>query len=103
MLSGRVRTAAQAMAATLMSMFDPERQERAFGKPGEPGDAALIQHLAKRTVDGYTELMEWARRLRSMPVPTEMQEVFRLAAAMMDRPVKEFREYDDQVVAQLDQ
>lgn len=47
--------------------------------------------------------MEWARRLRGMRVPTEMQEAFRLAAAMMDTPVEEFREYVDQTVAQLDQ
>lgn len=94
---------AQAMVATLMNMLDPDRHERAFGKPGEPGDAALIQHLAKRTVDGYAELMEWARQVRSMRVPTEMQEVFRLAAALMDTPVEEFREYVDQAVAQLDQ
>lgn len=94
---------AQSMVATLMNMFDSERHEHAFGKPGEPGDSALIQHLAKRTIDGYGEVMEWARRLRSMRVPTEMQEAFRLAAAMMDTPVEEFREYIDQAVAQLDQ
>lgn len=94
---------AQAMVATLMNMFDHERQERAFGRPGEPGDAELIQHLARRTVDGYAGLMEWARRLRSMRVPTEMQEAFRLAAGMMDTPVEEFREYVDQAVSQMDQ
>lgn len=94
---------AQAMIATLRNMFDSERQERAFGRPGEAGDAALIQHLAKRTSDGYAELMHWARRLRSMRVPAEMQEVFRLAAALMNTPVREFREYVDRTVAQLDQ
>lgn len=93
---------AEAMAATLMNMFDPARHERAFGRPGEPGDAALVQHLAQRTIDGYAELMAWARRLRSMRVPAAMQEVFRLAAAMMDTPVEECREYVDQAVAQLD-
>ena len=91
------------MAATLMNMFDPARHGRAFGRPGEPGDAALIQHLAKRTIDGSAELMAWARQLRSMRVPATMHEVFRLAAAMMDTPVEECREYVDQAVAQLDQ
>lgn len=93
---------ALAMAATLMNMFDAERHEQAFGKPGEAGDAILIQHLAKRTVDGYSEMMAWSRRLLSMRVPTEMQQLFRFAAALMETPVGEFRDYVDDVVAQLD-
>lgn len=93
---------AQAMAATLMNMFDAQRHERAFGMPGEAGDPALIQHLAKRTVDGYAEMMAWSGRLLSMRVPAEMQELFRLAAALMETPVEEFRAYVDDVVAQLD-
>lgn len=94
---------AHAMVATLTNMFDAERYERAFGKPGEPGDDVFIQHLAKRTVDGYAGFMKWARRVRSMRVPIELQHLFRLAAAMIDTPVEQFREYVDQTVAQLDQ
>lgn len=94
---------ALSISATLMQMFDPARYERAFGAPGTAGNADLIRHLAKRTVDGYAELMRWARRLRSLRVPREMQQVFRLAADMMDGPVEQCRRYMDDVLEQFDQ
>lgn len=92
----------QANLSILMNMFDADRHERAFGRPGEPGDADLIQHLGRRTVDGYAQMMQWSRRLRSMRVPADLQELFRLAASLMDQPIEQFRGYVDAAVAEFD-
>lgn len=94
---------ARAMVGRLMHMFDPVRLEWAFGEPGKPGDPALIQHVADRTMKGYEHFMDWARRLRSMRVPAEFRKAFDLAADLMSNPVEECREYVDQVVTELDQ
>lgn len=93
---------ALALVAATMRLFDPSIQERAFGRPGEPGDEALIQQLAQRTIDGYLQLMKWGMGLRSARAPTEFQTAFQLAADMVARPVEEMRAYVDDVVNKMD-
>lgn len=93
----------QALTDSIMRFFTPEAQERAFGKPGEDGDAELIRHLAHRTIGGLRELMDWARDLRSARVPTEWRRAFNLLADTAHNPVEEIREYVHQAVETIDQ
>ena len=86
----------------LMRMFDTGAQERAFGVPGEPGDPELIEHLARRTIEGYAHLMEWASGLRSARVPNEFRDALNIAADMALRPVEEFRAYIERFADVLD-
>ena len=93
---------ALALVAAIQQLFDQHLHERAFGAPGEPGDEALIQRLAKRIIDRYLELMIWSRDLRAARVPSQFQRVFQLAADMALRPVDEIREFVDDTVREMD-
>lgn len=84
------------------SVLGEDVQERAFGKPGEPGDADLIQHSAKRLISIYEDILEWSAHLRGTAVPDEFRPVFDLAARFADNPVREFREFVAHVVTEMD-
>ncbi len=49
-----------AIVSNLERILAPTAQDRAFGNPGESGDAALIEHMAVRLIDLYALLLEWA-------------------------------------------
>lgn len=87
---------------TLMELFNPEVHERSFGALGAEGDEALIRQLARRTMDGYAEFMDWEKRLRGARVPADFQDAFRLAAELGRNPVEELRSYVDEIVSEMD-
>ena len=82
--------------------LEPAVQERAFGAPGQPGDPLRIQHLAAAVIRPYGELMRIAGELRNQDVPEEMREPVELAAQLTDQPLREFREWADSAVEQID-
>jgi hypothetical protein len=83
-------------------VLEREAQERAFGKPGEPGDAARIKHLASRLIGGYEELLDLQAELRSCSPPEEWEEVFSLAAEFPDEPLAQIHVFVDQFVEHAD-
>jgi hypothetical protein len=91
-----------ALANTMMGCFSADALEAALGAPGEPGDAELIQHLARRTIDGYSQFLEWGCDLRATRVPSEFHTAFNLAADMMRTPVEEIRAYVNEVRSTMD-
>ena len=84
---------------SVLNLFDLHVQQRAFGPPGQHGDAALVEHLADRTVDGYVDLLGWGRTLRATRVPPEWREVYGLTADLARQPVENLRGYVERVVA----
>ena len=85
-----------------MHLFDPDVQKQAFGRPGEPGDEALIQALANRTMERYRELMAWGLDLRAARVPSDFRSVYQLAADMAAKPIEEIRGYVEDIVEAMD-
>jgi hypothetical protein len=81
----------------------PDVQERAFGTPGQPGDAERITHLAKRWNGLYDEFLAWAARLRGVNVPSEYRTALELLARFADDPIRTYREFVDNFTAELDQ
>ncbi|MGI5398402.1 toll/interleukin-1 receptor domain-containing protein [Streptomyces sp. CA-135486] len=86
----------------VLKMVSPEVQERAFGAPGEPGNADLIEHIATRFVGIYEQMMDVAAALRGAGVSGAMSEVMEATAQLADCPLREIRAFIDQVVAELD-
>lgn len=84
-------------------ILDPRAQERAFGKPGEPGDAGRIRHLASRLIAGYEELLDLQAELRSCSPPEKWEEVFSLAAEFPDKPLDQIRVFIDEFVDRVDE
>lgn len=81
-------------------LFTPEVHERAFGAPGEPGDAARIEHLAKRIMNSYEELLDWAAGLRACAVPDRFETYFELLPQMASNSIRALHDFVDKVAAE---
>lgn len=95
---GNVRALVNAMGV----VHSTEAQEQAFGAPGESGDPVRIEHLAKRVIQTYEGILDWAAMIRGVEPPEVLQDVFEVAARMADRPLTQFRQFVDRVVLEID-
>lgn len=98
-----LRTDAVNIAESIMGIFSPEAQERAFGAPGEAGDEAYIHHLAARLVGVYEQFMDWAAEQRGLAVPMDLRDAFGIAARFVDAPIDQIREFVQRYVDSVDQ
>ncbi len=93
---------APATVGNVERLLSPESTELAFGAAGEPGDSDQIEHLAKRVINIYGELLDWSSRVRGARVPDAFEHVFTTASRFMDLPIRQFREFVDEVVRETD-
>jgi hypothetical protein len=93
---------AKYLAITLDRAMSQEAQARAFGAPGEPGDAGNLLHLARRWNDVYVGFLDWAAKIRGLRAPSEFDEARELLARYADAPISDYREFVDKFVAQVD-
>jgi DNA-binding FadR family transcriptional regulator len=91
-----------AAVGTIEQILSPTAQQRAFGPPGEPGDAAAIRHLAQRVVSVYEELLDTAAQLRSIEAPGFLQPAFRIASRYTDAPIAQFRRFIATAIDELE-
>lgn len=91
-----------ALVGNVERVLDPVAQERAFGASGEPGDPERIEHLARRLIDIYGGLLDWATRVRGARLPDEFKRVGEIAASFVDQPIGQFREFVDHTVSETD-
>jgi hypothetical protein len=89
----------KAFGPNILKMLDPGTQERAFGLPGQSGDPALIEHIATRFVEVYEDIIDVAANLRGAGVSDELAPYFEAAARFADTPLREIRDFIDQLVA----
>jgi hypothetical protein len=83
-------------------LLEPRNTERAFGRPGEPGDPEFIEQLGRRLIGAYEALLDWAADLRSINVPEELKDVFELAALSADVPIDDMRRFIDRFHAEVE-
>jgi hypothetical protein len=88
---------------SLDRIFDQAVSEKAFGAPGEAGDAERITHVAQAVIQIYTSMMDWAATLRNSNVPSDYDEILELTARMADGPVRQIREFVQAVADQIAQ
>jgi hypothetical protein len=81
-------------------LFDPAAHEKAFGAPGEAGDAAQIEHIASRIMSTYEQIIDWAAALRSCAVPEAYERLYELVPQMADEAVAATRAFVDELVAE---
>jgi hypothetical protein len=93
---------ARRIIANITDTVRPEVTERAFGAPGESGDAARIEHFADRLTTAYSDMLEWAARLRSAIVDETYRRVVDLQTGLVDRSIQNYRLFVDQYVAEVD-
>jgi hypothetical protein len=92
----------QSTAGNIDRLLSQESNEYAFGRPGEAGNEEAIEHLAGRVVDVYSELLDWAAKLRGTHVPEDFRRLYDTVAEMVDQPTREIREWVDTVVEEID-
>jgi hypothetical protein len=102
MISERMSRAA-AITSNLELILAPAAQERAFGNPGEPGDAALIEHMAVRLIDLYALLLEWAEETRALRVPDWAERLKGLAVSFVRQPLQRAHDFVDEFIAEIEQ
>lgn len=79
------------------SALNAEIEERAFGRPGEPGDPDRITHIAQRFLDVYEGLMDESARILGATLPDEFRRAQRAAARLGVNVVEEIREFVGEV------
>ena len=82
-------------------VLDPSVQAEAFGAPGEPGDPARIEHMARCIVKIYESLLDSAASLRNTSPPSAFAEVVEASADLVDQPIREMREFIEAAVEQI--
>jgi hypothetical protein len=74
-------------------LFSSESRERAFGKPGEPGDVTAIDHLARRMTDVFSEMLRWSDEVRGVRVDAGMRPVFWALSNFIRRPLADYETF----------
>lgn len=84
-------------------ILDPSAQVRAFGNPGEPGDAALIEHMAVRLIDLYALLLGWAEETRALRVPDWAERLKELTVGFVRQPLQRTHDFVDEFITEIEQ
>ncbi|MGB3441821.1 MAG: TIR domain-containing protein [Actinophytocola sp.] len=96
-----VPTRASSLINNFNAIFHSGAQSRAFGEPGQPGDADRIIHLARRFLDVYESLLDEAARIRGAALSDPFQEAQRAAAAFGSNAVQEIRDFVTECVESM--
>jgi hypothetical protein len=92
------------VVSNLSKILSQPAQEAAFGLPGLPGDANLIEHMANRLIDLYEQLLDWTDGIRSLRVPGGPAEDLREAAvAFVSQPIAECRAFVPRFIASIEE
>lgn len=81
-------------------ILSPSIHRQAFGAPGQLGDPAKIESMARRLLSMYESWLDWAAGLRNTSVPPAYEEVLETTACLIDGPVSSVREFIDHVAHQ---
>jgi hypothetical protein len=92
----------QQIVASLTPLFGHDVFTAAFAPPGQAGDPIRIRQLAERWTNVYELLLDWARRLRSADPSDTYRPLFESLAQLADRPVREYHDFVDGFVANVD-
>jgi hypothetical protein len=83
-------------------LFEPSTQEQAFGAPGEPGDAARIEHFAQWIVDMYEQTLDWGLAMRRLDVPDPLKKAVDLAAQAANQPASDVKRFINRAIEETD-
>lgn len=83
-----------------MKVFTEEMQVKAFGKPGEPGDVTRITHMANHIVAAYEGLLDWSASVRSVSIPSILENVYSAASRVAKTPALQFKDFIDNYIEQ---
>jgi hypothetical protein len=94
-----------AIVERLVTIMARPAQEVAFGLPGQPGNADMVQHLGKRFTASYGQLLDWATELRSLRIESHHRdlELARQTMVEMGAPsIQACREFVSRYIADVE-
>jgi hypothetical protein len=94
---------AAAITCNLERILAPAAQVRAFGNPGESGDAALIEHMAIRLIDLYAVLLGWVEDTRALRLPAPAERLKELAVSFVQQPIQRTHDFVDEFITEIEQ
>jgi hypothetical protein len=87
------------LVSPITRTFDASFQEKAFGAPGEPGDAERIEYFAAKIISSYEAVLDWQAELRAIEPAPLYAGVMEITARVADQPLAEIRAFIDEVVS----
>ncbi|MEX2100000.1 MAG: hypothetical protein WEB19_01165 [Acidimicrobiia bacterium] len=84
-------------------IFDQDDVIRAFGAPGEPGNARRIIDLAEALIVAHDRMLQWTERARSIKAIDELAPLVQLHTALLDGPNKQVDDYIDRWIEFADE
>lgn len=100
---GDLMSRGQFVASSIERVISPNAQEAAFGRPGEPGNVDLIEHMGSRLIGLYEQMLDWHAELRALRVSDRAQVVVSAAHATLSQPPQAVRDFAFRFVEQLEQ
>ncbi|RFA07943.1 hypothetical protein B7R54_00980 [Subtercola boreus] len=85
----------EGIASRLPMVISEEAQQEGFGKPGEPGDPVLMDHIANRFASTYSQILDWADDLRAFQVADRTGQAREMLVRTVDQPIQACREFVD--------
>lgn len=89
------------IAGSLNSMLDPGLQERAFGRPGEAGDAGTLNHLAQHICSLLAQWLDSAIGVRSIVVPSRLDKLRILTIQLSDKAIRDAYSFIKETISEL--
>lgn len=102
-LINRANAEALRLSSLTGSIMTEQAQEAAFGAQGEPGDPALIAHLADRWNSIYEGFLDWSAWLRGCTVPDRFREAVEALSHFADPSIENYRAHVDECVRSMDE
>jgi hypothetical protein len=99
---GYVLQESNRIVTSMTGWFSPESQEHAFGRPGEPGRPAVIQHNAKSLCALLGEWLDFALELRSAAIPSRLDRLRELALQLNDDPIRTAHGFIESMISQME-
>lgn len=90
------------LIGALNLVFQKDEQVQAFGVPGESGEPVRIEQFGERIVETYEGMLDLSASLRQVEAPDVFQRVLEIATRIADRPMKDIRDFIDDVVEETE-
>ena len=90
------------IAQNLEKVISQQAQLAAFGPPDESGDAELIDHMAKRLIGLYEQLLDWADDFRAARLPSGTDRLQDVGVMFVSGPIASVRSFVDDNTSQLE-
>ena len=91
------------MSASLNSLLDLRLQERAFGRPGEPGDVEPLNHLAQHVCSVLAQWLDLTIELRSTGVPSRLERLRSLSIQISDKAIRDTYAFIQRVIGEFEE